>query len=116
MSDSAEVTQQLYSHSNRFTHLLQSISQDDSTSYLWQSSSAFYGRLNVVPSPELRRPSADFQRTSTTSKDCWGVPGHPESQYLRRDLLDLGSVQDRSELGKLLQVLKCLTLDYNFRC
>ena len=104
MSDSAEITQQLYSHSNRFAHLLQSIVQDDSPSHLWQSSSAFYGRLNVICSPELRRPSADFQRTSSTSKDCWGVPGHPESQYLRRDLLDLGSVQDRFELGKPFRV------------
>ena len=99
MSDSADITQQLYSSRNRFTHLLQSIAQTETPNHLWQSSAAYYGRLNVISSPELRRPSTDFQRSSATSKDCWGVPGHPESQYLRRDLLDLGSVQDQLELG-----------------
>ena len=116
MGDSADITQQLYANSNRFVHLLKSITENDTPSHLWQSSSAFYGRLNVIPNSELRRPSADFQRSFSTSKDCWGVPGHPESQYLRRDLLDLGSVQDRFELGKTYYNSEYLIFVFIFRC
>ena len=75
----------------------------------WSRSSAFYGRLTVTPNPELSRPSADFGRSSiTTSLESWGVPGHPESQYIRRDLMDLGNVQDRFEFGKTLKIFQFL--------
>ena len=72
----------------------------------WPQSSAFYSRVTVTPQPELNRPGADFGgHYTTTSLQSWGVPGHPESQYIRRDLMDLGSVQDRFEFGRILKIL-----------
>ena len=66
----------------------------------WETSSAYYGRLSVGSSPEITRPIRDFTRSNDTSLRTWGVPGHSGSSFLRRDLLDLGHVQTRAELGK----------------
>ena len=72
-----------------------------STANEWRRSSAFYSRITVARACGLTRPSKDFRHARQGVIAQWGASGLQCSNYLRKQFLDLGNVQNQEELGKL---------------
>ena len=67
----------------------------------WKKSSAFYSRVTVHQHCGLTRPSGGFQISKSAGKAQWGAQGLACSLYIRRDLMDLGNIQNSIEMSKL---------------